>query len=213
MAIPMTGVARRLRCRVGAVVAVGVLAASGVGVMVATTSTAQASSKPAYTFVLSNNFLGNDWRPQVERLAQLTADVPPFKGVVNLKVVNSTNTNQAQIADLNSIIETKPSAILLLAGSSTALEPDVERACAAGILVLTLSTPIGASCAINLDQNFYQGNQAMGQWMAKVDPGHGKRLRRQRYCRRAELDLDRGRLPLRAEEVRSEDHRGGHLRR
>lgn len=141
--------------------------------MVATTSTAQASSKSSYTFVLSNNFLGNDWRPQVERLAELTANVPPFKGVVNLKVVNSTDTNQAQIADLNSIIETKPNAILLLAGSSTALDPDVTRACAAGILVLTLSTPIGASCAINLDQNFYQGNQAMGQWMAKAMHGTG----------------------------------------
>src|ERR1700738_3956438 len=57
-----------------------------------------AASKP-YTFVLSNNFLGNDWRPQVERLAQLTANIAPFKGNVTMKVVNSAATDQAQISD------------------------------------------------------------------------------------------------------------------
>ena len=79
-----------------------------------------AASKP-YTFVLSNNFLGNDWRPQVERLATLTSNVAPFKGNVSMKIVNSANTNQAQISDLNNIIETKPDVILLIPGSTTAL--------------------------------------------------------------------------------------------
>lgn len=135
-------------------------------------STPPAAQK-TYTFVLSNNFLGNDWRPQVEKLAQLTADVPPFKGVVTMKIVNSQSTDQAQISDVNNIIQTKPDVLLLIPGSSSALDPAITRACAAGIMVITLSAPVGAPCAINLNQDFYAGNQAMGEWMAKTMNGQG----------------------------------------
>ena len=131
-----------------------------------------AASKP-YTFVLSNNFLGNDWRPQVERLATLTANIAPFKGQVSMKIVNSAATNQAQISDLNNIIQTKPDVILLIPGSTTALNPTIQRACSAGILVFTLSAPVALPCVYNLNESFYDGNEVMGQWMAKVLGGKG----------------------------------------
>ena len=126
-----------------------------------------------YTFVLSNNFLGNDWRPQVERLAKLTAAIAPFKSQISLKVVNSADTVQAQISDLNNIIQEKPNVLLLIAGSTTAENPTIERACKAGIIVFTLSTPVSLPCVYNLNQSFYDGNEAMGQWMAKVLKGQG----------------------------------------
>jgi ribose transport system substrate-binding protein len=132
-----------------------------------------AHAGPPYTFVLSNNFLGNDWRPQVEKLAQLTADVAPFKGQVNMKIVNSQDTNQAQISDLNNIIQTKPNVILLIPGSTTALNPTIQRACNAGILVFTLSAPVSLPCVYNLNESFYAGNVAMGEWMAKALGGKG----------------------------------------
>jgi ribose transport system substrate-binding protein len=132
-----------------------------------------ASSKKPYTFVLSNNFLGNDWRPQVERLAKLTANVAPFKGNISLKVVNSADTVQAQISDLNNIIQTKPNVLLVIPGSTTAENPTLQRACNAGILVFTLSAPVSLPCVYNLNQSFYDGNEAMGQWMAKVLHGQG----------------------------------------
>jgi len=123
--------------------------------------------------VLSNNFLGNDWRPQVERLATLTANIAPFKGKVSMKIVNSADTNQAQISDLNNIIQSKPNVILLIPGSTTALNPTIQRACNAGILVFTLSAPVSVPCVYNLNESFYAGNLAMGQWMAKALGGKG----------------------------------------
>src|SRR5262249_6982750 len=48
---------------------------------------AHAKKKDHYTFVVSNNFLGNDYRPQLLRLAKLTATLAPFKGRVTVKVV------------------------------------------------------------------------------------------------------------------------------
>ena len=144
------------------------LCVSFIGSASAGTSSTKAKHGPPYTFVVSNNFLGNDWRPQVEKLAQLTAKLPPFTGKVNVKIVNSQCTNQAQIADLNSIIQTKPDAIMLIPGSSTALNPTIRRACDAGILVFTISAPVTEKCAWNVNQDFYGGMTGVGQWMAKV---------------------------------------------
>ena len=162
------------------VVGLGVALALGAVLTASLTSGASAgkSSKATahsgpFTFVLSNNFLGNDWRPQVERLAQLTANIPPFKGNVSMKIVNSANNNQAQISDLNNIIQSKPNVILLIPGSTTALNPTIERACKAGILVFTLSAPVAVPCVYNLNESFYNGNLAMGQWMAKALGGKG----------------------------------------
>ena len=175
----MSGV-QRGRWRTRRVVSLGVTLALGALLTAALTSGASASKSAKatarsgpYTFVLSNNFLGNDWRPQVERLAQLTANIPPFKGKVNVKIVNSADTNEAQISDLNNIIQTKPAAILLIPGSTTALNPTIQRACNAGILVFTLSAPVAVPCVYNLNESFYQGNLAMGQWMAKALGGKG----------------------------------------
>src|SRR6201986_3437819 len=126
----------------GVVLAVAAVAAMALFSTGAGASTKAHASSGKYTFVLSNNFLGNDWRPQVERLAKLTAAIAPFKSQISLKVVNSANTVQAQISDLNNIIQTKPNVLLLIAGSTTAENPTIQRACNAGILVFTLSTPV-----------------------------------------------------------------------
>jgi ribose transport system substrate-binding protein len=171
---------QRSRWRTRRAAGLGVALALGVvmtAVLTGGASATKASRATArtgpYTFVLSNNFLGNDWRPQVERLAQLTANIAPFKGNVSMKIVNSADTNQAQISDLNNIIQTKPNVILLIPGSTTALNPTIQRACNAGILVFTLSAPVNVPCVYNLNESFYAGNVAMGQWMAKALGGKG----------------------------------------
>lgn len=167
---------RGIRRLFGVVAVLGGVAVLGIGLASSASggkNSYRASHAPPYTFVVSNNFLGNDWRPQVEKLAQLTAELPPFAGKVNVKIVNSQSTNQAQIADLNSIIQTKPDAIMLIPGSSTALNPTIKRACDAGILVFTISAPVTEPCAWNVNQDFYGGMTGVGQWMAKVLKGKG----------------------------------------
>src|SRR4051794_34035292 len=55
-------------------------------------STSQAASSGSgkhYTFVVSNNFLGNDYRPELLKEASLTANDPPFAGKVTVKIVES----------------------------------------------------------------------------------------------------------------------------
>ena len=70
-----------------------------------------------YTIYLSNNFLGNDWRQQMERVAKVAVKKPPLAGRVDLKIENVETTVQAQINSLNNIIRQRPDAILVDAGS------------------------------------------------------------------------------------------------
>src|SRR5690242_639998 len=119
-----------------------------------------------YRVVLSNNFLGNDFRPQMEKLAQLTAEQPPFKGKIKLEIENAENTTPAQVASLNSIVQSKPDAILVDAGSPTALNPAIKRACAAGIKVISFDQPVTEPCAWKVAQSHGDGQIVVGQWMS-----------------------------------------------
>jgi ribose transport system substrate-binding protein len=143
-------------------------ATSGTG-----TATSGSSGK-VYRIVVSNNFLGNDFRPQMLRLAQLTAQKPPFAGKVKLEVVNSEPTTSAQVASLNNIIQSKPDAILIDAGSPTALNPAINRACAAKIVVISFDQPVTAPCAYKVSQDMGAGQIVVGQWMSQVLGGKGK---------------------------------------
>jgi ribose transport system substrate-binding protein len=127
-----------------------------------------------YKVVLSNNFLGNDFRPEMERVAKLTAAQAPFKGKMSLQIVNSQSTPQAQISSLNTIIETRPNAILVDDGAGPALNPVIQRACAAHILVVSFDNPVTAPCAYKVSQDMYSGQVVVGQWMNWALKGAGK---------------------------------------
>jgi ribose transport system substrate-binding protein len=131
------------------------------------------TKKDHYTFVVSNNFLGNDYRPQLLKLAQLTANLPPFKGRVTLKVVESQPTTAAQLADLNNIIREKPDAILLEPPDPTAMNPAIKRACAAGIVVIDVDQAATEPCAWTVAEDFYHAQYVIGEWMGQILKGKG----------------------------------------
>jgi ribose transport system substrate-binding protein len=162
---------------VAAAAVVAAVAASGAASASVAPRTAGVRAHAAsgvYKIVLSNNFLGNDFRPEMERIAQLTAKLAPFKGKISLQIVNSQNTAQAQISSLNSIIETQPNAILVDDGAGPALNPVVQRACAQHILVVSFDNPVTAPCAYKVSQNMYDGQIVVGQWMDWALGGAGK---------------------------------------
>ena len=110
----------------------------------------------------------------MERIARLTAALAPFKGHMALQIANSQNTPQAQIASLNSIIESHPDAILVDDGAGPALNPVVQRACSLHILVVSFDNPVTAPCAYKVSQDMYSGQVVVGQWMNWALNGGGK---------------------------------------
>ena len=137
---------------------------------------ARADSGKAYTIYLSNNFVGNDWRLQMLRSAQVAAAKPPLAGRVRLSIDNVETTTQAQINSLSNIIRERPDAILVDAGSGDALNPTLERACRAGIVVVSFDQVVSADCAYKVSSNFDSMAANQATWMAKELGGKGKVL-------------------------------------
>jgi ribose transport system substrate-binding protein len=158
--------------------------AAGVGALLAlfaagcTTATSNAAGgssvkKHTYTVYLSNNFLGNDFRVQMIKTAQVAAQVAPLKGRIDLRVENSDNSVEAQIASLNSIILNKPDAIILDPGSPTGLNSVIQRACSQGITVIAFDQGATAPCAYNIQINWAAASELGASWMAKTLHGKG----------------------------------------
>jgi ribose transport system substrate-binding protein len=137
------------------------------------TSSAVAQGKK-YTIYLSNNFVGNDWRQQMERVAQVSVNKGPLAGRVDLKIENVENTAQAQINSLNNIIRAKPHAILIDASSAEALNPTIKKACDAGILVISFDQVVSEPCAYALESDWNRIPAVLAEWMADQLGGKGQ---------------------------------------
>jgi ribose transport system substrate-binding protein len=136
----------------------------------------QSHAAGPYVIYLSNNFVGNDWRQQMERVAEVSANKDPFKGKVELHIENADNTVQAQINSLNNIIRQKPDAILVDAASDTALNPTIKKACDAGIVVVSFDQTVTEPCAYTMGSDWNMIPSVLAEWMAAQLGGKGNVL-------------------------------------
>jgi len=134
---------------------------------------ARAQAKEPYVIYLSNNFVGNDWRQQMQRVAQVSVDKGPLKGKVDLHIEVAEGTVQAQINSLNNIIREKPAAILVDGASDTALNPTIKRACDAGIVVVSFDQTVTEPCAYTVASDWDMIPAVLAEWMATQLGGKG----------------------------------------
>jgi ribose transport system substrate-binding protein len=132
------------------------------------------SASGSYTFYLSNNFIGNDWRQQMTKTATLATQQAPFAGHVKLTVVNDSDPGvPAQLSNLNNIVPRKPSAILIDASSPNALNPTVNRACAAHVVVVSFDQNVSSSCAYNVTPTYVDTAYNGTKWLISHIGGTG----------------------------------------
>ena len=136
--------------------------------------TAASADGKVYKIYLSNNFVGNDWRQQMERVATVSVNKGPLKGRVDLKIENAEGTVQAQINSLNNIIREKPDAILVDGSSADALNPTIKKACDAGIVVISFDQIVSEPCAYALESDWNRIPAVLAEWMAVQLNGKGK---------------------------------------
>ena len=146
--------------------------ASAAGVLALLVGTAAAEK--TYVIYLSNNFVGNDYRQQMERVAEVSVRKAPLAGRVELRIENVENTVQAQINSLANIIRAKPDAILIDAGSAGSLNPTIKKACDAGIVVISFDQVVTEPCAYALESDWNRIAAVLAEWMAKQLNGKGK---------------------------------------
>jgi ribose transport system substrate-binding protein len=129
-----------------------------------------------YAIYLSNNYMGNEWRPQMENAAKLIASSPEYQSKLDLQIRNVELQPSLQIASLQTIIRSKPDAILVDAASPTALNATLQRACALGIKVVTFDQVATANCAYSMPQDYAAEAADMVNWLGTVLHGRGNIL-------------------------------------
>ncbi len=101
-----------------------------------------ASEQAVYKIALSNSYMGNDWRQEMLKVAQVIAEKEPYASKVELTIVNVENSPESQSASIDDIVQQGYDAIILNAASGTALNPALQRALDKGIVVVAFDNVV-----------------------------------------------------------------------
>jgi len=133
----------------------------------------EVEGKKLYKVALSNSFMGNDFRQEMEKVAEIVANREPFKSQVTLDIVNCENTPEAQSDSIDALIKQGYDAILIDASSPSALNPVVERAITAGIVVVAFDQIVTAEDAWKIEADTDKVARIQAEYLAKVIDGKG----------------------------------------
>ena len=151
-----------------------------------------ASAAP-FKIALSNSFMGNDWRQEMEKVTQAVANKQFFKSQATLTIINCDNSPEAQSDSIDSLVKQGYQAILVDASSPTALNPAIDRAIKAGIVIVSFDQVVDHPQAWKLETDFDKIPADPG---AVHREGHRRKRRyrhRPRLARRADLEATGGR--------------------
>jgi ribose transport system substrate-binding protein len=113
-------------------------------------SPAASGKKAPYTIVLANGFVGNEYKVEMENDFKAAVQMSPYKSIVKSSVYNAGDSVGTQTSQLQSIIASRPDAILLDSNSPTAENSVVQQACSEGIVVVTYDNEATAPCAAKI---------------------------------------------------------------
>lgn len=167
---------RRL-IRAAAAALIGALLIGSIAACSAETS-ARGSEK-APSVVLSNAFIGNQWRQSMVNAFEKSAQGAVKAGLIsNFKVANAPGANSAtdQIAQLKTILLEDPDILLIDPASPTALSPVISQACSLGITVVVFDSGIESHCAYVVTDSFPAWAHRATEAIAKAMDGKGNLL-------------------------------------
>jgi ribose transport system substrate-binding protein len=126
-----------------------------------------------YKIALCNSYTGNDWRQEMEKTVQVVASKSPFKERCSLDIVNTENTAEAQAAGIDALVLKGYNAILVDASSATALNPAIERAAAAGVVIVSFDQVVTSDKAWKVSTDLDVIAKAWATFLAKAMGGKG----------------------------------------
>lgn len=147
-----------------------------VSCITAACSSAQASSgggNGKALVYLSMSYFGNQWQPEAKDVITALAQVPPISDHTTMKITVAGTSVDTQIAQINQAVIAGAKGIIVYPISPTALNATIEKACAAGVKVVTYDSNVTAPCAYGVQiHNGYAG-MITAKWLAEALHGHG----------------------------------------
>ncbi len=133
---------------------------------------AVAATRP-YKIALSNSFIGNKWRLEMENVYKAALLMEPYKSEVVGTSFNSGNDVSKQSQQISNLIAERVDAIILDAASPTGLNGILRQATARGILVIAFDNLVTAPSVLTVNISQFDLGKTLAEWLAKKMGGQG----------------------------------------
>jgi len=163
---------RSVRLLAGVVVAAMGLAACGSGGHSSSSGGAGQGAKK-FTIGLSNSYIGNKWRIEMENDFKSVCASAPRKDEINCEIYNAGNDVSKQTQQIANMISSRVDAIVLDAASPTGLNGIVKQACDRGILVVSFDAVVTEPCSVSVNTDQVKFGQQLAQWLVGKLGGKG----------------------------------------
>jgi ribose transport system substrate-binding protein len=122
---------------------------------------------------LSNSYIGNKWRIEMENVFKGALLMEPYKSEVDGSWFNSGNDVSKQSQQIANLIARRVDAILVDAASPTGLNGVIKQATDRGILVISFDNTVTAPSALKITTDEFQFGVLGAEWLAKKLNGKG----------------------------------------
>jgi ribose transport system substrate-binding protein len=150
-------------------------ATSLIGAGISSLAPRLAAAAPAKKFkiALSNSFIGNKWRIEMENVFKAALQMEPFKSEVEGSWFNSGNDVSKQSQQISNLIARRVDAIIVDAASPTGLNGIIKQATDRGILVISFDNVVTAPSALKVETDEVAFGKLGADWLAKKLGGKG----------------------------------------
>ena len=154
-----------------------IMAALAVAPMVAAIATGATASADKPVIALSNAYYGNTWRHQMVEAFEASAKEAKAAGkIADYVVLNGDGSVAQQNSQIAELILKGVDALAVDAASETAVNGVIEKACAAGIKVVSFDSIASAPCNYQLNFDFKGYKEEEAEWVFKKLGGKGNVL-------------------------------------
>ena len=127
-----------------------------------------------FTIGVSNGFVGSEWRTQMIKNMEEANAVYMAESLTNELVVESADVDvQGQIQQIQNLINRGVDAIIINPNDQNALNPIIEEAVAAGILVIAVDQEVSSPDALNVVTDQKEWAKISARWLAEQLNGEG----------------------------------------
>jgi ribose transport system substrate-binding protein len=128
-----------------------------------------------FTIGVSNSFVGSEWRTQmINNMEEVNAKFMEA-GITNELVIENADTDvQGQTQQIRNLMNKGVNAIVVNPGDVAGLNPVIEEAIAAGIVVISIDQEVSAKGAINVCIDQKEWARTSARWLVAKLGGKGK---------------------------------------
>ncbi|MET7394781.1 sugar ABC transporter substrate-binding protein [Dactylosporangium sp. NPDC005572] len=131
------------------------------------------ADKGKLKIALSNSFIGNGWRVEMENVFKAACAMPPYVDQVECSVFNAGNDVATQTRQISNLIAQGVDGIVINAASTSGLNGVVQQACDRGIVVVSFDNTVDAKCGLTVNTDQVKFGEQLAQFVVDQLKGQG----------------------------------------